>query len=135
MQKIAVIGAGAIGRAWAIVFARAGHPVALFSRTETTLTSADGLISASLEALTEFALLDESPRSVKARIAPTTVLADAVEGAIHVQENAPENLAEKKALFHRLDELAAPEAIIASSTSTIPASAFASEVKGRPGAW
>jgi 2-dehydropantoate 2-reductase len=29
MQKIAVIGAGAIGRAWAIVFARAGHPVVL----------------------------------------------------------------------------------------------------------
>lgn len=131
MQKIAVIGAGAIGRAWAVVFARAGHPVALFSRTETTLARANGLISASLEALTEFALLGESPRLVKARIAPTTVLADAVEGAIYVQENAPENLAEKKALFHRLDELAAAEATIASSTSTIPASAFASEVKGR----
>ena len=26
--KIAVVGAGLIGRAWAIVFARAGHPVA-----------------------------------------------------------------------------------------------------------
>jgi 3-hydroxyacyl-CoA dehydrogenase len=27
MEKIAVIGSGLIGRAWAIVFARAGHPV------------------------------------------------------------------------------------------------------------
>jgi L-gulonate 3-dehydrogenase len=131
MQKIAVIGAGAIGRAWAIVFARAGHPVALFSRTESTLASADGLVSASLDALKEFGLLHESQTAVKARIAPTAVLADAVSGASHVQENAPEILAEKQALFHRLDELAAPEAIIASSTSTIPASAFASEVKGR----
>ena len=30
MEKIAIIGAGLIGRAWAMVFARAGHPVKLW---------------------------------------------------------------------------------------------------------
>ena len=30
MEKIAIIGAGLIGRAWAMVFARAGHPVKLY---------------------------------------------------------------------------------------------------------
>ena len=29
IDKIAIVGAGLIGRAWALVFARAGHPVAL----------------------------------------------------------------------------------------------------------
>ena len=30
MQKIAIIGSGFIGRAWAISFARAGHAIALW---------------------------------------------------------------------------------------------------------
>ena len=32
VRKIAVIGAGLIGRSWAIVFARAGHQVKLFDQ-------------------------------------------------------------------------------------------------------
>ena len=34
MPRIAVIGAGLIGRSWAIVFARAGWQVALHDRSE-----------------------------------------------------------------------------------------------------
>ncbi|MGH8731551.1 MAG: 3-hydroxyacyl-CoA dehydrogenase NAD-binding domain-containing protein, partial [Burkholderiales bacterium] len=30
MEKVAIIGAGLIGRAWAMVFARAGHSVKLY---------------------------------------------------------------------------------------------------------
>jgi 3-hydroxyacyl-CoA dehydrogenase len=30
MERIAVVGAGMIGRAWSMVFARAGYPVVLY---------------------------------------------------------------------------------------------------------
>ena len=30
MEKIGIVGAGLIGRAWAMVFARAGHPVTMY---------------------------------------------------------------------------------------------------------
>ena len=33
-DKIAIVGAGLVGSAWAIVFARAGHRVALYDGTE-----------------------------------------------------------------------------------------------------
>lgn len=131
MDKIAVIGAGAIGRAWAIVFARAGHPVALYSRTAETLAVAREFIAASLSSLREFGLLEEAPEAIHARIESFTDLADALAGAGYVQENAPENLEGKKTLFSRLDELIPPEVVIASSTSTLPASLFAAHVKHR----
>ena len=131
MDNIAVIGAGAIGRAWAIVFARAGHRVALHSRTAETLTAAREFIAASLSSLREFGLLEEAPEAIQARIESFTDLASAVAGAGYVQENAPENLEAKKTLFSRLDELIPPEVVIASSTSTLPASLFAAHVKHR----
>jgi len=131
MEKIAVIGAGAIGRAWAIVFARAAHPVALYSRSDSTLSTAAELISASVDSLREFGLLEEAPDAVKGRISMLTQLEAALDGAGYVQENIPEALAEKQALFARLDELAGPEVILASSTSTIPTSSFAGGVKGK----
>jgi 3-hydroxyacyl-CoA dehydrogenase len=131
MDKIAVIGAGAIGRAWAIVFARAGHRVALQSRTAERLTAAQEFIATSLRALREFELLEESPETIEARIETLTDLPSALAGAAYVQENAPENLEAKKALFSLLDELVAPEVIIASSTSTLPASQFAAHLRNR----
>src|SRR3984893_651588 len=39
-KSIAVVGAGLVGRGWAIVFARAGHPVQLFDLTEEKIAAA-----------------------------------------------------------------------------------------------
>jgi len=41
--KIAIVGAGLIGRAWAIVFARAGHPVAITDVDAAALARAQAL--------------------------------------------------------------------------------------------
>lgn len=51
-------------------------------------------------------------------------LAKALAGAGHVQENTPENVEMKRAIFARLDALAPPDALLASSTSVILPSAF-----------
>src|SRR5262249_20757221 len=57
--------------------------------------------------------------------------AEALDGACHVQENTSETLEAKCAVFAELDRLAAPNAILASSTSTIVPSLFTGPLKGR----
>jgi L-gulonate 3-dehydrogenase len=129
--KIAVIGAGLIGRAWAIVFARAGHSVALQDADAGALSKSLALIDGALEDLKAAGLLDEEPALTRSRIVSIPTLSAAATGAGYVQENIAETLAAKKTLFAELDRLAAPEAILASSTSTIPASQWSADLAGR----
>jgi len=58
-------------------------------------------------------------------------LPEALAGATFVQECAPETVEAKLAIFAELDRLAAPDAILASSTSTIVASRFTEKLVGR----
>jgi len=129
--RIAIIGAGLIGRAWAMVFARAGHPVALHDADPEALQRSLAALDQGLADLREAGLLAETPVAVRLRIAPAPTLAAAVEGAVYVQENIAEDLGAKKALFAQLDALAAPDAILASSTSTITASLWSGHLAGR----
>ncbi|XUO85233.1 3-hydroxyacyl-CoA dehydrogenase NAD-binding domain-containing protein [Halomonas sp. KM007] len=57
--QVAVIGAGLIGRGWAIVFARAGVTVRLHDVDEQQLTLAKGLVMASLFDLQDAGLIDQ----------------------------------------------------------------------------
>ena len=130
-MKIAVVGAGLIGRAWAISFARAGHAVALWDPDPAAPEAAREAIAARLPELSDNELLDEPPEAVLARIGGAATLEAALEGSEYVQENAPERLDAKIELFARLDALAAPETILASSTSALLPSAFTQGLKGR----
>ena len=130
-MAVAVVGAGLIGRAWAIVFARAGHAVTLHDADAAALRASLDTIDASLGDLKAAGLLDEAPATVRARIRPAAALGDAVRDAGYVQENIGENLALKQALFAEMDRIAAPDAILASSTSTIPASQWSEGLAGR----
>lgn len=131
MTRIAVIGAGLIGRAWSIVFARAGFTVALWDPVPAAVPAARDFIAARLPELAEAGLLADPPATVLARLHPAASLAEAVAEAAHVQENGPERVDDKRALFAELDRLAPPAAILASSTSGIPASAFTETLAGR----
>ena len=51
MEKIAIIGAGLIGRAWAIVFARARHEVAIHDADRACLAANLAALETSLEDL------------------------------------------------------------------------------------
>jgi L-gulonate 3-dehydrogenase len=131
MTQVAVIGAGLIGRAWSIVFARAGFDVALWDPFPKQTQAALGFIAERLQELQEACLLAEPPALVAARIRPVATLADAVRDAEHVQENGPERVDAKLSLFAELDRAARPDAVVASSTSGIPASAFTEALAGR----
>jgi L-gulonate 3-dehydrogenase len=132
MARTAIIGTGFVGRAWAISFARAGHEVALWDRDPAAAPAARGYVEGVLGDLEAHGLLNgEAPGAVLGRIAPVAALADALEGAAHVQENTPEKLEVKRAVFAELDALAPPGAVLASSTSAILPSAFTEGLAGR----
>jgi 3-hydroxyacyl-CoA dehydrogenase len=128
---VAIVGAGSIGVAWSIVFARSGSPVLLQDPDRQRLTLAPSEIRARLEELASFDLLTEPPAVVAARVRTTPDTAQAVAGARYVQECAPEDARLKRELFARLDRESPPDAILASSTSAITASEFAGALRGR----
>jgi len=129
--RVAIVGAGLIGRAWAIVFARAGHAVALTDSAPGAARSARDWVERTLGEMHGYGLIDETPAQVLGRVRTTEALADALAGAHYVQENVRETLEAKKAIFAELDRIAAPECILASSTSFIPAAAFSEALAGR----
>jgi 3-hydroxyacyl-CoA dehydrogenase len=128
---VAVVGAGSIGAAWAIVFASAGFAVALQDTDPERLAASRTSIRARLEDLVAHGLATDPVDAVLARIRFFGDLPAALDGATHVQECVPEDLALKRRLFAELDRLAAPDSVLASSSSFLPASAFAAELPGR----
>src|SRR6478736_5197525 len=129
-RHVAIVGVGLIGRAWAAIFARAGWTVRLTDPHRPTLDAAPGLIRDELHALARHGLAND-PDGAAARISIAASLADAVKNVSFVQENGPENVDQKIAIFSELDRLTPPDALLASSTSAIVASRFTEALPGR----
>ena len=131
-EKIAIVGTGLIGGAWAITFARGGQQVALWDAAEGAAEAAIEATGPLLEELEAKGLLKGQTASlVLARIASADSLEAAVDGAVHVQENASENVEVKRALFAELDRVAPPDVTLASSSTAIRPSLFTEGVPGR----
>src|SRR4051794_28130238 len=130
MPNAAIVGAGLIGRSWAVVFARAGWRVRLTDPSAAALAAAPGLVRQALDDLAAHGLVDD-PAEAAVRVAPAASLSEAVADADLVQENGPETLEAKRAIFADLDRAAPGTAILASSTSFLPASQFADHLTGR----
>lgn len=132
MGKVAIVGAGFVGRAWAISFARAGHDVALWDEQADAPAKALAYIEGVLPDLAANDLLNGGTADqVRGRMRGTARLDDALADADYVQENTPENVEIKRGVFAALDTAAPPGAILASSTSAILPSAFTESLKGR----
>jgi 3-hydroxyacyl-CoA dehydrogenase len=132
VTKAAVIGSGFVGRAWAISFARARCEVALWDQDKDAPGKALAYVERLLPDLEKNDLLSGSlAAEVAARIHVAPTLESALEGVVHVQENTPEDVDVKRAVFARLDAAAPPDAVLASSTSAILPSAFTETLKGR----
>lgn len=129
-SKVAIIGAGLIGRAWAMVFARAGWQVALHDPAPRVASEAEGLCARGLADLAEQGLC-EDPGGAARRIQAVGSLAEAVSDAALAQENGPERLEVKRELFAEMDRLAPRGCILASSSSAIRASLFTEALPGR----
>lgn len=131
-RHVAVVGAGLIGRAWTISFARGGRDVVLWDVLPGMAEETRHQIPTLLEGLKEQDLLEgQSVDEVFQRISATDDLSQALQGAIHVQENAPEKLDVKKELFAKLDAHTPEDAVIASSSSAILPSLFTQDLRHR----
>jgi 3-hydroxyacyl-CoA dehydrogenase len=130
MPRVAIIGSGLIGRAWAMVFARAGWDAALYDAVDGVAETALGLVAEGLGELAKHGLVDD-PKGSAARVRAGKSVADALDGATYVQENVPETVDAKRAIFAELDHLASPDTILASSSSAIVPSLFAENLSGR----
>ena len=129
-KSVAVVGAGLVGRGWAIVFARAGHDVCLFDVTEKKIADAVRVIEENLADLAANGLLANAGE-IRGRIIGTTDLETALQKVGWVQECAFETVETKREIFTTIDEKAPSDATLASSTSTFPGSAFTSDLQGR----
>lgn len=129
-RNVAIVGVGLIGRAWAAIFARAGWNVRITDPHGPTLSAAPGLIGDELRSLAKHGLAND-PDGAASRVSVASSLADALKDVEFVQENGPEKVEDKIALFAELDRLAAPDTLLVSSTSAIVASRFTENLKGR----
>ncbi len=131
MATVAAAGAGRMGRGIAIVFAYAGHEVALVDlkpRPADDLArlrgEALGEVRATLDMLAGIGLMPASavePILARVSFAGRDEAPAALAAADAIFEGVPETLPAKREAFALISRLARPDAIVASTTSTIMA--------------
>lgn len=128
--RIAVVGTGLVGSGWAIVFARAGFAVSLYDSVPGAAERALALIGERLGDLAAAGLI-EDPAAIHARIVVADSLADALSGALYVQESVFERVDVKTAVMSEIDAVIGPGTWVGSSSSGIGASLFTAHVACR----
>ena len=131
MKIMACIGAGNVGAAWAVVFARAGYRVKLYDiDSESIHTRALPNIRRTLGLLGRHEALSSSVAQIMDRIEITASVKETVQDAIYVQESVREDVSIKRVTFAEIAAHASEDCILASSTSAIKGSAFMSGIPG-----
>ncbi|KOU04394.1 MULTISPECIES: 3-hydroxyacyl-CoA dehydrogenase family protein [Streptomyces] len=123
-RPVAVIGAGTLGRRIALMFADRGGLVRIHDKSEEAGAAARRYVEEQLPDLV--ARLDGGRAG---RVVVTDDLAEALSDAWLVIEAVPERLDLKKEIFGELDRTAAPDAILASNSSSYASSEFIDRVR------
>ncbi len=118
---VAVVGTGVIGASWASLFLAWGLDVVATDPAPGAEAALRDTVTAQWPAMEKMGLAQSASRE-RLRFAASAEAA--ASAAQLVQENGPERLDLKRDLFRRLDEAAPPEAILATSSSTIMVSEF-----------
>ncbi|WP_234095803.1 3-hydroxyacyl-CoA dehydrogenase family protein [Citrobacter portucalensis] len=127
-KPICVLGAGLMGVGIATHFARFGYDVWLYDTDSSRIAEISAVAGGILDELIvtdQFAIGEKT--SVVARLHGTTSLQDIAACRLLI-EAIPERLELKHALYAQLEELIAPEAVIASNTSGLPPDALAEKL-------
>lgn len=113
--SVAVLGCGLIGESWSALFLAHGLDVVAWDPDDGVLSALPERVEPLLAQLR--ALGPVSDRPGRLSVAPSA--AAAVGNAGWIQENAPEKTAVKHALYAEVEAAAPPDAVIASSTSSL----------------
>jgi len=114
IRRIAIIGTGVIGASWTALFLAKGLQVVATDIAPNAEPALRRFVETAWPALKRLGLTAGASQS---NLKFTADLAQAVEGVDLVQENGPERIDFKQKLYWQLDELLAPDVIIASSSS------------------
>jgi len=132
IERVAVVGAGAMGSEIAQVVAASGRPVMLVDVAAEALERGLAHIAAIGDRrVARGRMTPEEASGIVARVSGSTDLAS-IGGADLVIEAAPEVLDLKREIFRSLDAAARSDAVLASNTSGLSITALAGET-GRPG--
>jgi carnitine 3-dehydrogenase len=129
IRRVAIIGTGVIGASWTALFLAKGLEVTATDVAPNAEANLRRFIEAAWPALKRLGL---APGASQSKLTFTSDLAAAVRGADLVQENGPERIDFKKKLYGQLDELLAPDVIIASSSSGLTMSEIQSGAASHP---
>ncbi|MCH6163409.1 3-hydroxyacyl-CoA dehydrogenase family protein [Streptomyces marispadix] len=125
VSAVGVAGSGTMASGIAEVFAKAGYDTVLAARSEEKAEKAKARIAKSFERAVKKGRLSEEYRDAAlARITPAGSL-DSLVGVDLAVEAVAEDLAVKRELFARLDEVCKPGAVLATTTSSLPVVACA----------
>jgi 3-hydroxybutyryl-CoA dehydrogenase len=113
-QNTAVLGAGVIGASWTALFLASGRNVAVFDTLPSAEQSTRDYIEMAWPALRDLSLVKSG---APGKLSFHTSAAEAVRHADFIQENVPERIEIKKALFAEIEPHLKPGAIVASSAS------------------
>ncbi|WP_107772377.1 3-hydroxyacyl-CoA dehydrogenase family protein [Nocardioides sediminis] len=131
-ETIGVIGLGTMGAGIAEVFARNGFTVIGIELTDEAVDRGRGHLAHSTgRAVSRGKMSEEQQAEILGRISFATDLS-ALADADFVVEAVVESLEVKKDLFRRLDDIVAPDAILATNTSSLPVTEI-STANSRPG--
>jgi 3-hydroxybutyryl-CoA dehydrogenase len=129
---VAVVGAGTMGRGIAQVCAQAGMTALLFDSRQGATNEAMASIDKALEGqVSKGRMSAEAKHDVMGRLQPLSSL-DQVASAEIVIEAVVEDLAVKRELFQALEQRIAPDAVIATNTSSLSVTEIAAGC-ARPG--
>lgn len=125
-RTAAVTGAGTIGLSWTALFAAHGLTVRV---SDPRPDLAEAIRTALTESTHHLAALGLDVEGLADRVHIAADVSEAVRDADIVQESGPENVEFKKHLFARLVREAPRHALLLSSSSAIPATAFTGDLE------
>ena len=120
ISRVGIVGTGLMASGIAEVVAKAGNEVVLRGRSEASIKKAKGAVKKSLDkAVSRGKLEQDAADAVLDRITTTLEFSDLAECDLIV-EGVAEDLPLKKAVFGDLDQYVKPDAILATTTSSLP---------------
>lgn len=129
MQKIAVIGSGAMGTGIGQIAAGAGCDVVFYDSLEASLQRSQQSLTFTMESLiVKKKISSEDAKSLLAKCTWTSQLKD-ISGVDLVIEAVVEDAGIKKTLFESIEKLVSPNCIITSNTSSISITSLAASLE------
>lgn len=112
-KTVAIIGCGKVGQNWALLFLRAGWSVRVFDPDPAADQRLREVVAHVRSNISEYADVSEVALSFH------DTLSDVVQGAVWIQESAPDRIGLKRSIYQKVQAHSSPNTLIASSSETL----------------